>query len=411
MHLKSTTLLLVAVLTGWATVAPGNGYKILCVKGAKATAMGEAFIAQADDPSAVAFNPAGLSQLRGNQANFQATFCNAYTEHEAPSGKTTDAADGWQLVPAFFAASGLGREGMGLGFGVSFPNGLSSEWADDSFARYVSTFSDLVVADIGPAFGRRFGDKLMVGAGLDFYYSEARLESMVDLGLAAGAPGSMDAESRLEGDGSTWGFNAGAIYALNERHRVAATYRHPFEIEYDGDVSLLSTRNDITATVDFPAVVVLGYAFRPDKRWTLEFDLDWTYWNGVDDITVDFKTPGVADGVLEEDLANTLACKFGVQYALSERLDLRAGYIYNENATPDRTFRPSLPDTDTHFVTAGFGYDVGSLTLDGALQLVFYETRTVDNNVDQNEVRSSSSVDGTYRTFAPCVSLAATYHF
>jgi len=56
-----------------------NGYRLLCVKSTKATAMGEAFIVQADDPSAVAYNPAGIAQLKGLQLSLQGTLCNAST--------------------------------------------------------------------------------------------------------------------------------------------------------------------------------------------------------------------------------------------------------------------------------------------------------------------------------------------
>ena len=68
-------------VVGAGRVAYANAYKILCVRSVKATAMGEAFIAQADDSSAVAFNPAGLAQLRDNRLSLQGTLCNATTEH------------------------------------------------------------------------------------------------------------------------------------------------------------------------------------------------------------------------------------------------------------------------------------------------------------------------------------------
>jgi long-chain fatty acid transport protein len=131
----------------------------------------------------------------------------------------------------------------------------------------------------------------------------------------------------------------------------------------------------------------------------------------VDDIVVHFKTPGAPDSVMAEDLENTFAYKLGAEYACSKRLALRCGYIYNENATPEETWRPSLPDTVTHFFLTGFGYKMKNVTLDGALQLVYYEKRTIDNNVDLNETFSSSSIDGTYRVWAPCVSFSATYRF
>ncbi|NCU21052.1 hypothetical protein EOM89_10025, partial [Candidatus Falkowbacteria bacterium] len=75
---------------------------------------------------------------------------------------------------------------FGAGLGLSFPNGLSSQWGDDSFARYVSTYSSLTVADISPAFGYKLNDHLKVGAGFNVYYSRAKLENMVDMGLASG---------------------------------------------------------------------------------------------------------------------------------------------------------------------------------------------------------------------------------
>src|SRR5690606_23974925 len=104
------------------------------------------------------------------------------------------------------------------GFGVSYPNGLSSRWSDDSFARYVATYSDLNVAAIGPAVGFRVTDRLLAGAGVEYYHSKARLERMMDLGAASGMPGAFDVESKLDGSGSAWGFNVGAIYRFNERH-------------------------------------------------------------------------------------------------------------------------------------------------------------------------------------------------
>jgi long-chain fatty acid transport protein len=375
--------------------------------------MGEAFIAQADNPSAVAFNPAGLAQLTGTEVNVQATLVNGFTDYTSPSGEETHNKDKWQAVPSLFATTDMGFKDMAMGIGVSFPNGLSSEWGKDSFARYVDTYSDLIVADISPAFGMRVTDNLMIGGAVSLYYSKARLEKMVDLGLMYGAPGKMDAESKLEGDGTAWGGTVGTIYKITPRHSVALTYHLPFTVHYKGDfeVAAAGIRSDVETSMDFPAVVVAGYAFKPVEKWTLEFDVDWTDWKQTRDITVHFDTPGMSDVSQQQDLKNTVAYKLGAEYKYSDKIALRAGYIYNQNATPDSTWRPSLPDTDTHFFTGGIGYKAGAVTVDAALQFVYYETRRINNNVDANETTSSSSIDGTYRTWAPCASLSATYVF
>ncbi len=388
-----------------------NGYKILGVKSTKANALGEAFVAQADDPTAVAFNPAGLAQLRGNQITFQTTVCNAYTEHTSPTGEKTDIEDKWQPVPSLFATSDFGRDDLSVGLGLSFPNGLSSEWSRDSFARYVSTFSNLIIADINGAVGWRLADNLLIGAGLN-YYSEAELRSEQDAGaLLGGTPNGMDVRSRLEADGTAVGGNIGAIWTVTPGHRLAAVYHQGYSIDYDGDLSLAGTKSGIETSIDVPTAVVLGYAVDITDDLVVEFNIDWTDWSSIDDIVIVFDTPGMPNVVQAQGYSDAIAYKVGAEYQCSDALALRCGYIFNEQAIPEANWRPSLPESDTHFLTAGFGYDWDRLTIETAFQLIVYETRTIDNNVDFNEDISNSSIDGTYRTVAGCASVSATYRF
>lgn len=402
-----TALIICAsLLSGYA-----NGYKVLNVKSTKATAMGEAFIAQSDDPSAIAFNPAGLAQLKGEQVSIQSTFCNLQVDHTSPSGEKTSNLDKWEFVPALYATSDFGLEDVTFGLGVTVPNGLSTEWAADSFARYVATYSSMTVVDIAPAVAWKATDRWLLGGSVSIFNSAAKLQSMMDFGAYGGAPGLADATRSIEGDGMAWSFTLGAIHQFNSRHSVALTYRHPYSVEYDGELSVAGMPNEVTASIEFPPVAVLGYAYKPTDKWTVEVDLDWTGWNAVGDITLDFDSQDMADAAMAQDLHNAMAYKFGAQYRCTDRMSVRGGYIYNENATPDETWRPSLPDTVAHLLSAGIGYDWDHLTLEGALQLVLYEDRTIDNNVDGNESASSSSIDGKYSMIAPCVSMGASYRF
>ena len=102
---------------------------------------------------------------------------------------------------------------------------------------------------------------------------------------------------------------------------------------------------------------------------------------------------------------NTFAYKLGMEYRLNEAWTVRGGYIFNENATPEETWNPNQPDSDMHFFLLGCGWNHKNLTVDAAFQFVYYETRHIDNNV------AMSTIDGTYRTWAPCFSLSATYRF
>ena len=70
---KKVLLAVVSVaLAGTATLASAAGLRVN-EQGAKAMAMGNAFAAQADDPSALFHNPAGIAFLKGTQANLGST--------------------------------------------------------------------------------------------------------------------------------------------------------------------------------------------------------------------------------------------------------------------------------------------------------------------------------------------------
>src|SRR5512134_2178984 len=66
-------LAVLVVLMFSAASAMAAGFR-LPEAGAKAMGMGFAFTAQADDPSAIYFNPAGLTQLEGQNLMVGATF-------------------------------------------------------------------------------------------------------------------------------------------------------------------------------------------------------------------------------------------------------------------------------------------------------------------------------------------------
>src|SRR5689334_3704388 len=55
-----------------------------------AIARGNAFVATADNPSAIYYNPAGISQLDGTQIHVGSLFyLNIYADYDSPSGQRT----------------------------------------------------------------------------------------------------------------------------------------------------------------------------------------------------------------------------------------------------------------------------------------------------------------------------------
>src|SRR5580704_13005300 len=79
------------LLAGWVScllageIAFGGGIEVP-MQGSRAAGQADAFTAQADDPSAIFYNPAGLTQLHGTQITAGAYYLQPLFKFEADSG-------------------------------------------------------------------------------------------------------------------------------------------------------------------------------------------------------------------------------------------------------------------------------------------------------------------------------------
>ena len=416
--------LFLAVLTLESSAVASNGYKIFGVQGAKAAGQAEAFVAQADDPSAIAFNPAGLTQLKGTHLSTGVTAIRVATEWTATSPNLNpkeNNIDEWQFVPDLFLASDLGMKKLAFGAGLTVPFGLTSRWSETGFARYVSTTNSLRVINFNPTIAYEIIPELSVGAGFSYYSSQAVMKNKVDYGFLIGAPGALDGASVLRGQGHAFGWNLGTLYKINERNSLGFSYRSPFSITYRGHIDLSEipafrnmgdyVNSPGEADIHYPAVISGGYAFKPIEKLKLEFDLEWVRWQSYDVLAVAFADPRLADTSYVYEWKNAFNYKFGTEYKLNDNLELRCGYQYAETAVPEHTFRPSLTDADKHYATAGIGIKRGNFKVDIAGVLIFYEDREINNNVDRNETTTGSTIDGIYKSFGGIIAANLTYKF
>src|SRR6516165_11258273 len=86
--------------------AHANGFA-LPDQDAFATARGEAVVATADNPSAIYYNPAQITQLEGHNVRAGVYLLDYHTSFEPParrpnSGRTYDEEDNFAAIPRFF---------------------------------------------------------------------------------------------------------------------------------------------------------------------------------------------------------------------------------------------------------------------------------------------------------------------
>ncbi len=385
-------------MTGWIgvvcllvfpAIALAGGFQIN-EQGTKATAMGGAFVATADDPSAVYFNPAGIVQLDGMQ--FDAGLAVIYipdvkmqssgTSAFARPGQVFDAESQTHYVPHFYTTYKL-NDMWSFGFGTFSNYGLKTEWPLDWEGRYITggTKARVTTISINPVVAFRPIKRLSISAGPVAQYLDIDLQNQVFMG-----PGFSDAHSKMTGDDWDWGFNAGLLFWITDDLKFGASYRSKVKHSITGGefrltetpFGLYDMTDSVDADLDLPAITYLGLAYDRGPL-TLEFDAQWTQWSSYDKLEATFtKLPTLS---VPKEWDDVWAYRFGVNFRINEAFDLRAGITYDTTPIPDNTLDPLVPSGDRWLYSLGFGYHSGGLKIDFAYTYLSDEERSFDNDV------------------------------
>ena len=156
--------------------------------------------------------------------------------------------------------------------------------------------------------------------------------------------------------------------------------------------------------------MILALAYKPNDQLTLEFDAEWTGWSSFDKLDIHFDNPQLSafnNKPSPKNWKDVWAFKLGAQYALNKKLDLRAGYAFDESPIPDSTLGPDLPDTDRHNLSFGMGLHNDFATLDLAYMWVKFVDRT-SNNQDNALLTGQN---GTFKSDAHLFGASVTVKF
>ena len=143
-------------------------------------------------------------------------------------------------------------------------------------------------------------------------------------------------------------------------------------------------------SLNFPQSIGAGYAYRPNDRLKLETDLIWTDWQTVDQLKIHSADPHFNNQSLPAHWESGFTARFGAEYKLDQHWVIRGGYAWGENAVPESTFSPLVPDSNYHLFAAGVGYETPNWDLSLATEYIFRERRHIHNDVN------SPTVDGTW---------------
>jgi len=362
-------------------------------QGAKASGMANAFAAQADDPTAVYFNPAGIVQLDGTQVTVGvspvipgATFESSTPAASDPlgfrgtsPGQKTDLEDDAVFIPNVYLTQKI-SDRVSFGFATFSNFGLETNWPDDWEGRFMvgGTKAELITLSVNPVLAFKPHDRVSVAFGPVMQYLDFDLRRKTFTGGAAGEP-----EAKFTGDDTAWGWNAALLVWITENIKFGASYRSEVGHQINGKLdfspnvppaNLINTR--LTSSIKTPANAYLGLAWTHGPL-TLEFDAQWTDWSSWSELKAEFNNPvgpGVTELVVEEDWHDAWGYRFGAQFAVNEYLDVRAGIAYDESPIPAKSVSARIPGSDRWIYALGFGGHYEGFTADLAYQYVDAES-------------------------------------
>ena len=175
--------------------------------GARAMAMGGAFTGLANDPSAVFFNPAGITQLKGTQFYLGTTLIAPLSSYKVPGTTKLEYEQKTQVfTPINFYVTQEITDKLYAGIGVNNPYGLGTTWPSTWVGKYLAVDTQLKSFFITPVVAYQLLDNLSLSVGGTFALADVTIK------WKSPSPLGGDFTLTLEGDGTAFGFAAGILY-------------------------------------------------------------------------------------------------------------------------------------------------------------------------------------------------------
>lgn len=406
-------------------------------QGAVAAGQGNAFAAQADDPSAIQYNPAGLAQTHGIQTAFgivllggsiKTTNVSGFDTRGDFGGSVSFPPPGHTYLSANLGALGLQRlSAFTIGLGLTSSFGLRVRYPIDGPFRTAVTSAELPLLTVKPAIAYKISETLSIGVSADIhtfasFLGEGHVEQKQ---ISSGAQGEA---IELNGTGTGAGVTASMLYTpmKNDAGKpvvsIGLVYRSQAVLPLHGVLLVNGAKvADSSTDLVLPQMVTGALAVwpirSPVKEWKIEVDVEYVGWNLNRNLDVRLSNGATIPQPQQWKAVPVIAV--GTEYKWLNphllpqwEIAARSGYTYTGDPVPDRTFNPGIYSLPAHTLSLGVGllctghgrflgiipcsgesalWPKG-IGLDLAYQEWFYESRTIVGNLNP-------TVNGSYHAF------------
>ncbi len=422
------------VITGLALWGAGSalatGFSIY-EAGSRATALGCAFTANADDGSAMFYNAAGLSFMKGQSIDLNGMFIQPDFKFAGKLSKTDELQTGEAENNTFFVPGAYythnGGGAISFGVGVYAPFGLGVEWKDPEnwVGRRISHDVSIETVYVTPAVSYKVNETLALAFGLDVAHQNLNLKKY--------SPYPLDGSNAIhtEIDGSS-DINItpslGLMFRPDEKLSLGVMYHFEKTMKFEDQDATLTPLSGtgstwanalvtglggpdqtISSEINLPYILSFGLGYQITPALRAEVDYVRFGWSSFEKLEMDFSNDDL-DQSIHFGYEDSWQVRVGAEFDINEKFTLMGGYVRDTTPQPLASVSPLLPDSDRNDYSMGLMYRGSKIDVSLSYMAVIGEDRT---NIENGEpVRNTTDYPfGTYSALANIFGCGVTYHF
>lgn len=418
-------------------------------EGVRAMGRGGAYIAGNHDLSAQRYNPAALRNIEGGLVRADLALV---------SQSVTFTRDGYDPVenlgkPFPIPSLGLayGMERATVAFGLWTPYAPAFEYAADGAQRFSMIDSVLFQTSVGPSASFDVTPWLTLGGSVAWMTNTVGRKVVLTTAGGDDPAGDIDFDMLVSDMFGIGGTLAVAVRPI-EPLEIALSAQLPVKFNGTGYLEADFSKNgfyssgvivdpiarddEVSLAIKMPLVLRGGAVYRPNERLEVELAGTWENWSNFEEIvltdiqmTVDVdntnplfpEDPSITDDVtLPSAYQDSFSVRLGGEYRLNDRVDVRAGGMYESSGVPDNIMAVDLVDGPKFGGGVGATPHFGPVDVDVAFFALKVQDQTITNSdvsqikvdVLSAEVSSGDTVgNGTFESLIWMPSIGLAYHF
>ncbi len=375
-------------------------------QGSKAAGLAGAFTGLANDPSAIYFNPAGISFIKGMNLTVGSTFVVPEAQYQNPDYSNTiyKQQDQFFTVPQVYYTHEL-EDNLTFGLGVYAPFGLGTKWDAGWPGDYLSREIELANVHFGGVVSYKLMDNLAIAGSFAWSYATATL-------IKKAEPAGLASDVSLEGTGSGVHWGVATLWKPSEMVSVGISYKAATDLELTGDIvfsgaktpAALANEGKGKVVLPLPSTLNIGVAVAVLSDLTVTADYNWSEWSRYEKLEIENTDLDKVLSSSPRNWDNTSTYRVGAEYTGLAGVALRAGFLMDSDPVDTKFSEPSLPDAARTGYTLGAGYKIlDNLNLDAYILLLSWDEKEVKDN--------EFNFNGYYNTSATLFGAHLTYTF